>query len=63
MPQANFYDVWNGSYCPHCGGPIFSAPREKLDAPTGRKLGYDELDGLKYSGPKSTKKKRRKNEH
>jgi DNA-directed RNA polymerase subunit RPC12/RpoP len=45
------YQLWGGQYCPHCGAPIFSAPRRKLAGPTGRRPDYGYLEKLEYAGP------------
>ena len=49
-----YWGLWNATYCPHCGAPIFNFPRRKLDAPQHRGLSYHDLEGMKYAGPGGT---------
>lgn len=47
-----YWGLWNATYCPHCGAPIFNFPRRKLDAPQHRGISYSALENLKYAGPR-----------
>lgn len=57
-----FYQVHSSNTCIHCGTPIFSAPRRKLDAKQHRNWRYDSfLAGIQYTGP-NTKNRMQKAE-
>jgi len=49
-----YYALWQATYCPHCGAPIFNYPRRKLDAPQHRGMSYKELERMQYDGPGRT---------
>ncbi len=56
-----YYGLWRATYCPHCGAPIFSYPRKKIDAPQYRGWRYDDQDKMKYNGPQRSKSSKRVN--
>lgn len=44
-----YYSLWQATYCPHCGTPIFSASTKKIDAEM--RHNWHDYEEMKYAGP------------
>lgn len=52
-----YYACWQATYCPHCGAPIFNAPRQKMDGPQRHVWSYSSQRELTFSGNNNNSKK------
>lgn len=52
-----FYNLHSMNRCIHCGTPIFSAPRRKMDGEQFRNMQGSYLEELRYDGPERRPKR------